>query len=151
LDIVPKLSYRETQYLFPVGNDQQVARLFLKTELTGRLQFSRVYGETLMESVRYKHLIEPEVTYSSLPWLEQDRSPFFPSKSFVTPSVGSSTSVSDGDIRSGLGLQFDETDRILDRNLITFSLNNRLIQRLWSGESSQYRQVVQFRLSQSYN
>ncbi|MFN8848013.1 MAG: LPS-assembly protein LptD [Bdellovibrionales bacterium] len=151
LDIVPKLSYRETQYLFPVGNDQQVARRFLKTELTGRLQFSRVYGETLMESVRYKHLIEPEVTYSSLPWLEQDRSPFFPSKSFVTPSVGSSTSVSDGDIRSGLGLQFDETDRILDRNLITFSLNNRLIQRLWSGESSQYRQVVQFRLSQSYN
>lgn len=151
LDIVPKISYRETQYFFPVGDNKQVARRFIKSEVSGRFQFSRVYGDSSLESTRYKHLIEPEVSYTNIPWLDLEKSPFFPTQSFVSPSVGSSTPVSDGDLQSGLGVQFDETDRILDRNLITFSLNNRLIQRLWSGDSSLYRQVVQFKLSQSYN
>lgn len=151
LDIVPKISFRETQYFFPVGEDRQLSRRFIKTEVASRMQFSRVYGDSKIESQRYKHLIEPEVSYSNIPVLQADKSSFFPLQSFVSPTVGSATPVSDGDLNSGLGIQFDETDRILDRNLMTFSLNNRLIQRLWSGDTAYYRQVVQFKLSQSYN
>lgn len=151
LDLVPKITYRETQYFFPVGENRQPSRRFIKTELTSRMQFSRVYGDSQVESQRYKHLIEPEVGYTNIPMLQADKSSFFPLQSFVSPTVGSATPVSDGDLNSGLGIQFDETDRILDRNLMTFSLNNRLIQRLWSGQSAYYRQVAQFKLSQSYN
>ncbi len=151
IDIIPKMTYRETQYFFPVGEDRQLSRRFLKTELSGRMQFSRVFGDSKLESERFKHLIEPEISYANIPILDVEDSNFFPSQTFVTPSAGSATPVSDGDLRGGLGVQFDEVDRILDRNLITLSLNNRLIQRLWNGIAGQYRQVVQFKLSQSYN
>ena len=76
---------------------------------------------------------------------------FFTNQTTVTPSIGSATPVSDGDLVGGLGVQFDENDRILDRNLVTFALTNRLIQRLWGGTTPHYRQVVRFRLAQSYN
>ncbi len=151
IDVIPKVTYRETQYFFPVGDDRQLTRRFVKTELTSRMQFSRVYGQTSLESERFKHLIEPEVSYSNIPYLYAEESSFFPLQTFVSPTIGSATPVSDGDLNSGLGVQFDETDRILDRNLVTLSLNNRLIQRLWSGDTALYRQVVQFKLSQSYN
>lgn len=151
LDLTPRLAYRETRYFFPVGEDKDVSRRYVKTELGSKMTFSRIYGDGNIESVRYKHLIEPEVTYSNIPWLDLENHPFFARQSTVTPSLGSATPVSDGDLVGDLGVQFDENDRILDRNLITFALSNRLVQRLWGGQSPAYRQVVNFRLSQSYN
>lgn len=150
-DITPRLAYRETRYFFPVGEDKTVTRRFIRTEVANRMTFSRIYGEANPESVRYKHLIEPEVIYSNIPWLELEDHPFFTRRTTVTPSIGSATPVSDGDLVGGLGIQFDENDRILDQNLVTFALTNRLVQRLWGGTSPAYRQVVNFRLAQSYN
>ncbi len=151
LDLIPKVSYRETRYFFPVGDNREVARRYLRTELGTRTTFGRIYGEPGDKKVRYKHIIEPEVTYSNIPWTDLEEHPFFPQNASVTTSVGSATSVSDGDLLGNLGVQFDENDRLLDRNLVTFAFTNRLIQKLWSGDSAHYRQVVGFRLSQSYN
>lgn len=151
LDLIPRITYRDTHYFFPVGEDNEVTRRYLKTELTSKFSVSRVYGDDIPQSVRYKHLIEPEVTYSNIPWLDLQDHPFFPRKATVSPSDGTATPVSDGDLTGDMGIQYDENDRILDRNLVTFGLTNRLIQRLWGGDSNQYRQVVRFKLSQSYN
>ncbi len=151
LDIIPRISYRDTHYFFPVGADSEVTRRYLKTELTTRLSMSNIYGEDIPQAERYKHVIEPEISYANIPWLDLQNHPFFPDQSSVTPSPGTSTPVSDGDLTGGLGIQFDENDRILDRNLVTLGVTNRLIQRFWGGDSNQYRQVLRFRLTQSYN
>jgi LPS-assembly protein len=152
LDIVPRLTYRDMRYFFPVGADNEVDRRYLKAELGTKLTFSGLYGdETDTKATRYKHVIEPEVTYTEIPWLDVQKNSFFPDQSAVTPSFGTTTPVSDGDLVGPLGIQYDENDRILDRNLLTFALTNRLIQRFFDGQSNQYRQVVSFKLLQSYN
>ncbi len=151
LDVVPRITYRDTHYFFPVGEDSEVTRRYLKTELGTKLTLSQIYGEDLPQANRYKHVIEPEISYANIPWLDLQDHPFFPNQTSVSPSFGTSTPVSDGDLLGDLRVQFDENDRILDRNLITLGVTNRLIQRFWGGDANQYRQVVRFKLSQSYN
>ncbi len=151
LDLIPRITYRDTHYFFPVGPDSEVNRSYLKTELTSKMAFSHIYGDDSAKSTRYKHVIEPEVSYANIPWMDLQKNSFFPDQSSVTPSFGTNTPVSDGDLTGPLGIQFDENDRILDKNLITFGLTNRLIQRFWGGDANQYRQVVRFKLTQSYN
>jgi LPS-assembly protein len=151
LDIIPRITYRDTHYFFPVGEDSEVSRRYLKTELTSKLTMSRIFGDDIPQASRYKHVIEPEISYSNVPWFEFQDHPFFPKQSSVSPSFGNATPVSDGDLTGPLGIQYDQNDRILDRNLITLGITNRLIQRLWGGTSNEYRQVARFKLSQSYN
>lgn len=151
-DIIPKITYRDTRYFFPVGADNEVSRRYLKTELITKLSMSRIFGDDTPQATRYKHVIEPEVAYANIPWQDLQDHPFFPKQTSISPSFGGTqTPVSDGDLIGDLGIQFDENDRILDRNLITFSVTNRLIQRFWGGDANQYRQVMRFKLSQSYN
>ena len=152
IDLIPRITYRDTHYFFPVGADNEVSRRYLRTELTTKLTMSRIYGDDSdPKAEKYKHVIEPEISYANIPWLDFQNHPFFPNQSSVTPSFGTATPISDGDLLGDLGMQFDENDRILDRNLVTLGVTNRLIQRFWGGDANQYRQVMRFKLSQSYN
>lgn len=152
LDLLPKLAYRETHYNFSIPTDPSASRRYLRTELTTRTNLSRIYGDTLSpKATRYKHEIIPEVTYTRLPWYAQDDHPFFGRGNQTDAPYFSRDRLTDLDIASDYGVQFDYNDRVYDRNLVTFSLINKITQKRWISDRPTYRQIAYLKLSQSYD
>jgi LPS-assembly protein len=150
IDLLPRLSYRETQYQFNVGNDRSNARRYIRAEVSARSLISRIYGSQGPGSFeRLKHEIQPEVTFTTIPWFEQPRHVFFGNQQ-ETPFF-SQQNISDTDLLSPFGIQFDYNDRVYDRKLMTFALTNKLIQKRWIQGNPEYRQVVSWKLAQSYD
>lgn len=150
IDILPQMSFRETHYLLNVGEESQNVRKYIRAEISARSLLSKIYGKTGPGSFeRYKHEISPEVTYTVIPWIEQPHHPFFgddQESPFLTQK-----NISDADINGPFGTQFDYNDRVYDRKLITFALTNRLIQKRWLNGNPDYKQVLSWRLAQSYD
>lgn len=158
VDILPALTFRHTQYAFdvtpPPGGtyDKSPSRQYLQARVSGRTRFSRVYGidkDTLRDD-RTKHEIEPVFSIATLPYRQQSQHRFFgvlDRRSLFQ----SNERVSDADFQSSRGIQFDYFDRLPGRNVITYGLNNRLIQKRWLSDTPDYRQVVNLRISQSYD
>lgn len=151
-DIVPKLSYRETHYHFNIEEDPFLARRYLRTEISSRMNLSRIYGDTVNpKAKRYKHEIVPEITYTRLPWTSQDNHPFFGKAAGQDSPFSTRDSITDLDIASDFGLQFDYEDRIYDRDLVTLSLLNKVTEKRWIGDRPEYRQIGYLKLAQSYD
>ena len=150
LDLMPKLSYRETQYQFNAGEDQENIRRYVRAEIAAKSTFSQIYGNTGPGSFeRLKHEIVPEVTYTTIPWISQPPNPFFGTQT-ETP-FSTQYNISDTDINSPYGIQFDYNDRVYDRKLITFALTNKLTQKRWKEGNPEYRQIVSWKVAQSYD
>jgi LPS-assembly protein len=157
-DILPILSYRETQYRFYSGNAYQTdfaptaARRYLQTEIRARTEFNRVYGsKTDPKANRWKHTIEPEIGFSQIPWMRRPNHPFFGDFRGLQYSRQYSP-ISDSDLTSpSTKLQFDYEDRTFERKVVDFSLTNRLIRKLWANEDPNYQTAALFRLWQSYD
>lgn len=151
-DIVPKLSYRETHYHFNIEEDPFLARRYLRTEISSRMNLSRIYGDTVNpKAKRFKHEIVPEITYTRLPWTSQDNHPFFGKAAEQDSPFSTRDSITDLDIASDFGLQFDYEDRIYDRDLVTMSLLNKVTEKRWVGDRPEYRQIGYLKLAQSYD
>lgn len=152
VDLLPKLNYRETHYNFDIEDNPYLVRRYIRTELSGRLNLSRIYGDTVStKSTRYKHEIVPEVTYSRLPWLMQENHSFFGSGALSEAPYTSRDSINDLDIGSDFRAQFDYNDRIYDRNLVTLSVLNKVTEKRWVGDRPEYRQLGYLKLAQSYD
>lgn len=152
IDLIPKVNYRETHYSFEIENSPYLVRRYLRTEVSGKLSLSRIYGDTENpRAIRYKHEIVPEVTYSRLPWLMQENHPFFGTGSLSEAPYSSRDSINDLDIGSVYGTQFDYYDRIYDRNLLTFAVVNKITEKRWIGDRPEYRQRGYLKLAQSYD
>lgn len=160
IEVTPKVGYRETHYIFPnlpvVDKSQTVdssnVRRYLRTELSTRTTFSRLYGNPEeLRATLWKHEIQPEIRYTRLPWIDHRAHPFYGYGDQAEPPYFTQSVVSDEDTGLSSGLQFDYNDRIYDRNLVTYSVTNRLIQKRWLGNESEYRQVGLLRISQSYD
>lgn len=150
LDVVPKVSYRETHYQFNIPENPTNQRRLLRGELTSRSLFSRVFGDTAnYRGDRMKHEIQPELTYTFIPWISHPAHPFF-GNSQDAP-IFTQDSISDADLNSPYGIQFDYNDRIYERRLATFAITNRLIQKRWAGEKANYNQILFWRIAQSYD
>lgn len=157
-DIVPSLTYRETQYKFDLpanaeafGYSPTAARRYLQTDLAFRTEFSSVFGDLKDDkSERYKHSIEPEVTYSQIPYIRNPNHPFFGDPSGL-PFIRETEPVSDSDVNGKNKLQFDYADRVFDRKLLGLSLTNKLVNKTVSDGNSTYTRVALFRLSQNFD
>lgn len=150
IDILPRVTFRQTQYQFNIPRDRDASRSHMRLELSGRSVFSSIYGDlTNYRAPRWKHEIQPEVSFKTIPWAYQSRHDFFGSTQNVP--FFSQENISDGDINSPFGLQFDHNDRIFDRRVVTTSLTNRIIAKRWAGNTAQYSQDLSWRLSQSYD
>lgn len=150
-DVVPSIGYRETHYSFNVGPEPTNIRRYVRTELSGRSTFSRVFGDMSPRGVRYKHEIKPELTYTVLPWIDHRSHPFFGFAQQTEAPSYTGYIVNDTDLAGNFGLQFDFTDRIYDRNLLTYSVSNVLTEKRWSGDSAVYKQLALLKVSQSYD
>lgn len=151
-DLLPKINYRETHYNFDIQENPYLVRRYIRTELSGRLNLSRIYGDTISsKATRYKHEILPEITYSRLPWLMQENHSFFGTGALSEAPFSSRDSISDLDIGSDYRVQFDYNDRIYDRNLLTLSVLNKITEKRWVGDRPDYRQLGYLKLAQSYD
>lgn len=147
LDIMPAISYRETQYQFGIADQIGAERRLLRAETSVRTRFSGVYGSESDDphDTRYRHEFLPEITYSAIPWLYQQDHPFFGPRE-VEPNFSANTPINDNDT-----IQFDYNDRLVERNLVTLSMTNKLVRKRWERDAPQYKQVATFRLAQSYD
>ncbi len=157
LDLLPVLSFRHTQYAFDVTPDATTPfdttpfRQYVQSRLTARTSVHRIYGATGdPKETRYKHDIQPQVEVSLLPWAYQPKHDFFGDTDKI-PTFSEGNRLQTTDLGGERGIQFDSFDRIPKRNLITYSLTNKLIRRAWAGEAPDYKQIVTFRLEQSYD
>ncbi len=141
---VPTASYRETRYNFSIGEDPTTYRRYARTGFSLSADMSRIYPNI-------KHVITPEISYTSVPWIDQPPHPFFGTSSDdlrFNQNFKKDQAINDTDL-----LQFDYQDRLYEKNLINFALTNKLIRKRvrYTGGPNDYKQIVTFRLSQAYD
>lgn len=145
--LLPSVSFRQTQYRFPIGTDSAAHRSYLRTKVSARTQFSRIFNSSNPSpiSTRYKHTIQPEIIYSAIPWDEQENHPFFTDKDFE------SNFRRDSAINNFDSIQFDYKDRVYDKNLATYSLTNKILRKKFINGSPRYQQIISHKIFQSYD
>jgi LPS-assembly protein len=142
-NITPSASYRETQYQFSLGDDPSAYRRYLRTNVSMNTHFSRIYGDPDNPTLsRYKHVIQPDITYTQIPWSEHDSHTFFANDN----DYKKDQPVSDGD-----KIQFDYNDRVYDKNIVTYSVSNKIWRKRYLQGTPEYVQIVRHTLSQSYD
>jgi LPS-assembly protein len=152
LDILPTLSFRETDYTFPVGRESNQSRRYFRAEISARTTLSRIYGDfSSLQSERIKHEIQPTFTGTSIPWIDQKKSSFFSNSANEDITFFNQASINDGDLNGDPGIQFDYNDRVYDRKRFTAALVNKFTRKSWEGGSPVYLQFVYWKLSQSYD
>jgi LPS-assembly protein len=155
VDILPNVSYRETQYQFQLTDDySRLYRRYLKTEVSARTQLTQIYSTSNdLKGTKLRHEVIPQVTYTKTPWVDRKEHPFwgFDKDNQTEIPFTSQDGISDGDLASPFGLQFDYLDRSLDREIVTFSVLQRLTEKSWEGNSPVYKQLASLSLSQSYD
>lgn len=155
VDILPKLTFRETQYQFQLDDDyNRLYRRYIKTEVAARTQLTQIYSNsTDIKGTKLRHEVIPQVTYTKTPWVERKKHPFwgFDENNQTEIPFTTQNGISDGDLISPFGLQFDYLDRSLDREIVTFSVLQRLTRKSWEGNNPVYKQLASLTLSQSYD
>jgi len=153
VNITPQLTYSLSQYYFPVGQERENSRQYLQFDVLSRSKLYRIYeskDDTDSEIKRkFKHEFIPELSYTWIPWIEQDSHPFFGNTVGSEAPFSSRSIISDSDLKNNYGVQYDYEDRLYDRHLLTLTLLNRVIRKKISDSS--YKTVFDFRLSQSYD
>lgn len=154
IDILPKITYQETQYQFQLDDEySKLYRRFLKTEVSTRTQFTQVYAlSDDLKGTKLRHEIIPQVTYTKTPWVDRPEHPFwgFDNNQTEIP-FNSQSDIADSTLASPYGLQFDYLDRTLDKEIVTFSILQRLTEKTWDGNTAAYNQLATLSLSQSYD
>lgn len=119
----PELGLRETAYHIDGESNWKSREMY---DLKGTLStaFLRVYDLSGESLLRkVRHSVEPEIVYDYIPEVVQDSLPFF-----------------------------DPVDRIGKRNLITYSLNNRLAGKIYSTEEDYIvQEFILFKVTQGYD
>ncbi len=168
VSITPSVTYRETQYKFdlasPVNNAPVVgeedenysnfaARRYLQTDLVAKTRFHNIYAAESMDEIsanRLKHEVEPEIGFSRIPWIRRPEHSFF-GEFEGQPYSQANTPLTDADVLGRNRLQFDYEDRTFDKNLVNLQITNRFTRKRWVSGTPQYKEVVLFRLGQSYD
>ncbi|MBX7230992.1 MAG: LPS assembly protein LptD [Bdellovibrionales bacterium] len=158
LDIVPEFTYHEMQYHFDINDSlssnygSNAAQRYLETNLLVRTSLSRVYGGNSSDphTEKYKHEIEPEVSFSDIPWSRRSNHAFF-GEFGGQRYARIFEPISDSDLYGKNRLQFDYNDRMFDKKLVELALNNKLTRKRWTNGSPTFEPIGIFRISQSYD
>jgi LPS-assembly protein len=157
INITPQLSYTDTQYFFQEGSNRYNHRKFAELNVLSRSKLFNIYESNddplnpVDTLVKFKHELIPEVTYTWIPWIDQETHPFFGSYQNSDAPFKSADEIKDTDINTANqnSLQFDTYDRIYERHIIRFSILNRLIKK--NIKNLTYAPILNFNLSQSYD
>lgn len=151
-------SYHESQYFFNPKNSDlskdyspNASRRHVQADVSIKTRFHKVFGDhDKYRATLYKHVVEPKMSYSTIPWLKAPNHKFFgdfeeqPYSRFDDP-------VTDEDFFGNSRIQFDYKDRLFNKNLINFEVTNRVLRKQWLGETPTFDNIVTLRLKQSYD
>lgn len=155
LELTPGIGYNETHYILPVsGVDENPnnIRRYLRIDANARTSFSRIYGDfTSLQAERYKHEVIPELSVTSIPWIQQPKNRFFGFENADESSFQADSSISQLDLNGVNGLQFDYNDRVINRKLFSLVLTNKLTKKYWESGQPSYRQFFTWRLAQTHD
>lgn len=158
-DILPVVTYRETQYRFNQTDSgaqtafaNTAARRYVQTDLYAKTEFSRVFGNLEdPKATRWKHTIQPEVGYSYIPWMRTPNHPFFGNFEGIQTSRQYDP-ISDSDINNpNTGVQFDYKDRTFQRRVLSYSIDNRITRKVFNDGQVDYQTLALFKLGTSYD
>lgn len=148
IGVSPEISYNEAHYFFPEGANRYNVRQYAQLDINSRSRLYKVYDSDDPDK-KYKHELIPELSYTYIPFVEQKAHPFFGNIPNGEYSFSSRNNLSDADLNSPNGIQYDYYDRIYDRHLITLTFLNRVIRKRLSDKN--YKDILDFRLAQSYD
>jgi LPS-assembly protein len=148
IDITPKITYRETDYNFAIG-DSFATRQYAQFDLSTRTILNRVY-ETSIDGEKIKHEFEPEISATFIPWIYQPPHPFFADTAGKSPFT-EQDSLSDINLNSPYGIQFDYFDRNYDQKIIHYGFSNRLIRKTYENGKPTYKQFLNWSIFQAYD
>lgn len=158
INVVPKVTYRDTQYYFNLGSDDpsgnysnSAARQYLQTDIALGTQFSKIFGGVSQgKKTTYKHEVEPEVSYSTIPWINNPDHQFF--GNFENqPIFLKEEAIRDADLNGDTGIQFDYNDRVFDTRLVNFSLTHKIVRKRYASDKPDYRRLIFAKISQIYD
>lgn len=161
IEVTPAVSFREMQYQFDSGLDfssspnsnfaPSAAQRYIEAGVSAKTSLSRVYGDlSQVQSSRIRHEVEPQVSFSTIPWLRRPDHAFF--GNFAGQRYARiDEPISDADLYGPNGLQFDYEDRVFDKQLVDLALTNRLTRKRWRDGVPYYERIFTFRLSESYD
>lgn len=179
LDVVPSVNFRFTQYAFDVTPDSAFQsptvanspstisfnthpiRSYFSEKVSFRTRLSGVWDGDPREdeqnqplpSNRYKHEIAPEIIVTSISGMNESTSVFFNSNSNLPIFLGDQP-ITDSDLfLKNNKLQFDYNDRIINRNVVTGILSNKIIKKTQNtnSDSPSYLQIIGLKIWQSYD
>lgn len=155
-NIVPRLSYSEYFYKFNAKPDSSIANSgytqntntsYMQFDVATQTYFSRIYSRG---DKAYRHEIEPEITFSSGSITKDADHPFF--GDFAERQYDRRfENISDTDLDTGQGVQFDYLDRLTNNRIIELGLTQRLIRKTIKYNEVNYKQILYFKLSQFYD
>jgi LPS-assembly protein len=149
IDMVPRISYRDTDYNFVEGPQSTATRKYFRTELSSRTVFDKIYTVEKSDEL-IKHEFQPEIGFNSIPWLYQPAHPFFAGSANNAP-FSVQDNISDTNLNSPYGLQFDYFDRNYDMEVVSLGFTNRLIRKVFENGHPVYRQFFSWKFAQSYD
>lgn len=160
LELVPSVKYRETQYYFNLGTDDTTAnysnsasRRYLETDVSAAIQFTKTFGqinETSHKGQKFKHELEPKISYTNIPWFKEPDHGFF-GDFRNQPYSRSLEPIANEDLDGTNGVQFDYNDRVFDTRLVNLSLSNKIVRKRWAGGNPDYRSLLVAKIDQSYD
>lgn len=145
--LTPEISFNESHYLFPVGKHKYTSRRYIELDAVTRARYFEIYDSKSNLNTKYKHELIPEVSYRWIPWDNEDQNDFFGTDQNNQNPILSKVIISDDDLKNNNSVQFDYTDRLYDRHLITLTLLNRVIKK----DNSIYSHLFDFQIKQSYD
>ncbi|MDZ4678272.1 MAG: LPS assembly protein LptD [Oligoflexia bacterium] len=147
LDLLPEINYEELYYQFGYSKKPTAVRRYIRTSIQAKTRLSAILGEEIdPRANRYKHNFEPDLTLTYVPYIEQDNHPFFGKKQNEELNFTSSQPITEYD-----QIQFDYKDRLVDRQVLTYGLTNKLTRKAYKDTGTEYREIIRHRLAQSYD
>lgn len=100
----------------------------------------------------YRHEIEPELTASYVPYIQQPSDhPFFRQGAQIPVFLDDQPITNATFDSSTDALQFDYNDRLTNRTLLEGAITNRLIRKRWLSGTPSYQQIASLKVGQSYD
>lgn len=163
LDIDPSLSFRYTQYSLGLESDSSQgynsfpSRFYTQLGISTKSYISRIFNWSKQTTI--KHSIIPEINLRYIPKVHQTQHNFFGTtenlRYFREQQPIDDT---DSDWRNGgRGIQFDNNDRVIGKQLVDFGITNKVLSRAshrpenQGSISSSYQQNLLFRVSQVFD
>lgn len=121
-ELTTKLGLRETFYYTDKDKDRQQSRELYDFEVDFSIPFNKVYGINEEDEDRFKHTIEPQITYSFIPDVDQSDLP-----------------------------DYDAIDNIDNKNSVRLALNNYIITKKVKDDKARYNRLMDLGIYSDYD